>query len=661
MEHRWDDEAASTFDGLLGECVYGSRVLGADPALVLHGGGNTSVKVLMPDVHGEDTEVLYVKGSGWDLATIEASGFAPLRLGPVQRLADLSSLSDTRMVNELRINLLDAAAPNPSVEAILHASLPFTAVQHSHADAVLAITNTVDGEQRVRSLWGDRVVVIPYVMPGFDLAKACAERFAAESHDGTVAMVLLNHGIFTFGETTRQAYDRMIELVTEAETYVGSHAGIDLRQTATDAGPAESLSHEDVLEMARLRTRVSEAAGGSMIVRRTDNERAASFAALPDVGDIAHRGPATPDHIIRTKQFPLIGRNVEAYVDHYRSYFERNAARSEGVRSLDPAPRVIIDPDLGVLTAARRTVECDVAADIYLHTIDVITAAEGLGGYVALPEADLFEVEYWELEQAKLAKGGPRPPLVGEVAVVTGAASGIGAACAEALLADGAAVVGLDIADPIVDRFTDPSWLGLRADVTQLDSLERAVRTTVERFGGIDMVVAAAGIFGTSAPVAELDPVVWHKTMEVNLDGVMHLLSATHPILALSPLGGRVVIVGSKNVSAPGKGAAAYSASKAAVTQLGRIAALEWADDAITVNSIHPDGVFDTGLWTDQLIAERAANYGLDPESYKKRNLLHREITSHDVGGLIATMCGPAFGKVTGAQLPVDGGNERVI
>lgn len=696
MLNRWDEAEVARWAAMgdLGEITYGSRLVGADPALVLHGGGNTSIKGISTDAWGEPVPTLWVKGSGWDLATIEPPGFAPLRLEPVRRLAELAELSDTEMVNQLRIHLLDASAPNPSVEAILHALLPQRAVLHSHADAVLALTNTADGDARVRDLWGDRVVVVPYVMPGFDLARVCAAEWQAQAHDGTEAMVLLNHGIFTFGETTRQAYDSMIDRISEAEQCL-AQAGVPsfgvAGAGAGDDRSTRSISPEQVETMTELRAAISAAAGVPMLLRAVHDERVEAFCGRDDLASVAQRGPATPDHVIRTKQFPMVGRDVDAFVNGYRAYFERNRTRhaDNGSRSshgshegdssqtsltmLDPAPRVMLDPELGLWTAGRRAVDCDIAADIYLHTIDVICAAEALGGYVALGEADLFDVEYWELEQAKLARAGAPAALVGQVALVTGAASGIGQAAAAALAAAGAAVAGIDI-DPAVahahdgdsDRLHGSAWLGIEADVTDASAMTAAVASAVERFGGIDIVVAAAGIFGPSATLGDLADdaglgTAWQQTFDINVSGTANTLAAAHRVLRHSPAGGRVVIVGSKNVPAPGRGAAAYSASKAALTQLARVAALEWASDGITVNVVHPDGVFDTGLWSDELIDQRAAAYGLTSEQYRRRNLLGRELASADVGALIAQMCGPTFAHTTGAQIPQDGGSDRVI
>jgi NAD(P)-dependent dehydrogenase (short-subunit alcohol dehydrogenase family) len=416
------------------------------------------------------------------------------------------------------------------------------------------------------------------------------------------------------------------------------------------------------LELATLRAKVSELAGHPMIVTRHTDPRTAAFVARPDLASLATRGPATPDHVIRTKRWPLVGTDLDAYAADYRAYFDANSGR-RGVplTMLDPAPRVVLDPRLGMLTIGRRGTDSDIARDIYLHTMDVIEGAESLGGYQALPAEDLFDVEYWELEQAKLRLAGAAPAMAGKIAFVTGAASGIGRACAGALLAAGASVVGVDLSDSVADTFSGPEWLGLQLDVTDADATATAIRLGAERFGGLDVLVVAAGIFPASAPLASLDADAWRRTMAVNVDSVASLFSVAHPLLALAPGGGRVVVIASKNVPAPGPGAAAYSASKAALTQLSRVAALEWAGDGIHVNLVHPDAVFDTALWTPELIAERAARYGMSVDEYKRRNLLRTEITSADVGALTVALCGPAFVATTGAQIPIDGGSDRVI
>ena len=652
MEHKWRDADAAAFDGPLGECVYGSRLLGADPDLVLHGGGNTSVKAPFEDITGRTVDALYVKGSGWDLATIEAPGFTPLPLGRLQDLLALETLSDPDMMRELSAARLDPAAPQPSVETLLHAFLPYPAVQHSHADVIVTLTNLADGEARVREVFGDLVMVVPYVMPGFDLARTVVSLWRKQHHEGVVGMVLLNHGLFTFGATTRTAYDRHIRLITRAE-----------RRLEVRAPDPEPLAAASPLELADLRRRISEAAGKPMVMTRHIDSVAARFVRRSDLEGLATRGPLTPDHVIRTKRHPMVGTDVDRYAAGYRRYFadNRHRARTE-LTMLDPAPRVVVDPELGVLTVGETAAAAMIAADIYHHTMPVLEYSEDhLGGYVALGAGDLFEVEYWDLEQAKLRRAGVPPEFAGTVAVVTGAASGIGRACAAELLSRGCAVAGFDRDDAVVAAFDGPAWLGIAVDVTDPASQRAALDRTVERFGGVDIVVAAAGVFGRVAPVADLDTEGWRSVQAVNVDAVADLLAAVHPLLVRSPVGGRVVVIGSKNVPAPGRGAAPYSASKAAVTQLARVAALEWAGDGIRVNIVHPDGVFDTALWTDELIAERAAEYGMTTEEYRARNLLATEVTSRRVARAVTELCGSTFAATTGAQIPVDGGNERVV
>lgn len=656
MLNRWNAAPAPTFETPLDECVYGSRLLGAEVSLVLHGGGNTSVKITEEDIHGEPIDVLYVKGSGWDLDGIEAAGFAPLDLTRVRRLIDLDDLSDTAMVNELSAALIDPAAPAPSVEAILHAIVPDPAVQHAHPDAVLAISNTEGGEERLAKIYGSRVVVVPYAMSGFTAAKAAALALGRESNPDTIGFILMNHGVFTFGETSREAYERMTQVVTEAEDYLDRES-TGGRSPVPDSTPPET----DRLGLAALRRQLSTAAGTAMIMRRHRDASSWAFSLRGDVEEIASQGPATPDHVIWTKRVPLFGRDVEGYAEGYAAYYEEHAAGRGPLRMLDPAPRIIIDPEFGLLSAGPDLHAEQAAGDIYRQTIEIIESATGLGGYSVPPASDMFDLEYWDLEQAKLERVSEEGEFAGEIAVVTGAASGIGRACAAALVDMGAAVVGLDLNPAVVDALDAPGFLGIPCDVTSLDAVADALDTAVERFGGVDMLVASAGLFPESAPIASHDATVWRRAMAVNADGLVQLLALVHPLLCEAPRGGRVAMIGSKNVAAPGPGASAYSASKAAANQIARVAALEWAADGIRVNSVHPDAVFDTALWTAELLAERAARYGMTIEEYKRRNLLGVEISSAAVAAVVATLLGSVFTPITGAHIPIDGGNDRVI
>ncbi|WP_435627131.1 bifunctional aldolase/short-chain dehydrogenase [Candidatus Ferrigenium straubiae] len=655
MENLWNDTEAGKHKDILAERVYSSRLLGANTNLVLHGGGNTSVKGVSRDIFGEDIETLFVKGSGSDLATIEAKDFVAVRLDAMLKLSRLEKLSDIDMARELKLASLDPAAPAPSVEAILHALIPHRFVDHTHADAIVTITNTPDGEARIRELFGDEVIVLPYVMPGFYLAKLCAEVFPKQATPRTIGMVLMNHGIFSFGDTAKQAYDRMIDLVGRAEGYLQKHASL---VPSTGIEPTVDWSG-----LPELRKKVSAAAGFPMLLRSNSSSAALAFARHSSIAEISQRGPATPDHIIRTKRLPLLGRDVEAYAQAYRNYFEKNSASAKApLTMLDPAPRVILDAEFGLVSAGRSARDAQIVEDIYLHTQDIILRAEKLGGYRALGEAPLFSMEYWDLEQAKLKKAGAPKAFAGEVALVTGAASGIGRACVQSFLNRGAAVVGVDINPAIEASFGNRAdYLGITADLTSLPDIRHVIEQALRHYGGLDMLVLNAGVFPGGRKIAALSDEEWRKVMAVNLDSNLSIMREVHPLLKAAPRHGRVVVNGSKNVPAPGPGAVAYSASKAALTQAARVAALEWGADGIRVNVVHPNAVFDTGIWTPEVLAQRAAHYGMSVDDYKRNNVLHEEVTSKDVAELIAEMCGPLFSKITGAQLPIDGGNERVI
>lgn len=651
----WNDVEAREFVGDLEQRVYTSRLLGRDPSLVLHGGGNTSVKSAYVNLFGREEDLLYVKGSGWDLATIQAQGFSPTRLAPLVELSTLESLSDVQMANELRVAMIDAAAPSPSVEAILHAIIPYKFVDHTHADAVIALTNTPNGRERVEEVFGGEVLIVPYVMPGFKLVRLCAGLFP-QLTDSTQGMILLKHGAFTFGQTARESYERMIALVSKAEAY------LTRKVVPVALPPAKADSAELRAELAAFRGQVSRVAGFPMLMATHHDPQAVAFVSRDDLETAAARGPLTPDHSIRTKRLPQIGRDVAVYADDYRAYFEANAVRASApLTMLDPAPRVVLDREWGMVTLGRSARDTGIVEDIYRHTMTVIEQAQALGGYEALPAADIFDVEYWDLEQAKLRAGGKPAPLQGEIALVTGAASGIGKACAEALLGRGAAVVALDINPSVETMLKRPDFLGIRCDVSDEAQLTAALEQMARRFGGLDMLVLNAGVFPPSTPIHDLKLSDWDKVMRINLDANLSLMREAHPLLKHAPRGGKVVIVASKNVPAPGPGAAAYSASKAALTQLGRVAALEWGGDGIRVNMVHPNAVFDTGIWTEEVLAARAKHYGLSVEDYKTNNVLKVEVTSRDIGALVADLCGATFSRTTGAQIPIDGGNDRVI
>jgi len=661
MKSFWNDSLARKYQkDALALRVYTSRLIGREPSLVLHGGGNTSVKHSIRDSFGKNIDVLYVKGSGWDLSTIEKEGFAPVRLDVLQRLAEFKTLSDSDMVKIQRSAMLDPYAPNPSVEAILHAIIPFKFVDHTHADAVVAVSNTPGGEKRIRDIYGSRVLLVPYVMPGFILARKIYEMTRRVDWKKLEGIVLLHHGIFTFDDDAKKSYQNMIRLVSKAEGYLkkkGCRITSGRRIRKTIEAP------KDLLELASLRRAVARAAGIPMIALWDTGPNQLALSKLSGLRRVASQGPLTPDHIIRTKRIPVVlGRDFEkdvlTFVSDYKKYFNRFAS-SRHTR-LDSAPRWAVWPQKGTIAFGKSAKDAGIVSDIARHTSRAILWAERLGGWRALPPKELFEMEYWELEQAKIKKVKGAPVFQGKVALVTGAASGIGRACVEALYAQGAAVAALDIDPGIQKMFQQESVLGIMCDVTNPRSVDNAISAAIRRFGGLDILITNAGTFPPSERIAEMKPKTWQKSLEINLSGHQRMLQACVPYLSLG-IDPSVVVVGSKNVPAPGPGVSAYSVAKAGLTQLARVAALELAPAGIRVNVIHPNQVFDTAIWTREVLEKRARHYGMSVAAYKTNNLLKTEITSQNVADLICVMAGPVFAKTTGSQIPIDGGNERVI
>ena len=656
MKSLWQDNEAENFgNDPLQLRVYTSRLLGREPGLVLHGGGNTSVKVAVKNIFGDTEEILFVKGSGWDLATISANGFAPVRLEILRRMAALDRLSDTDMSRLQRSAMTDPEAPDPSIEAILHANIPYKYVDHTHADAVVTLTNNPRGEMLIREIYKERVLIVPYTHPGFKLAKKVLQLTQNADWEQLEGLILLNHGIFTFSNDARFSYERMIQLVSLAEDY--------LQQQGALNRVAQAEADEDLAMLAQIRQCVSRAKGNAMLARLDKSPQACGFANLSDAPAIAARGPITSDHLIRTKPFPVIlTKNFKADIAEfaaiYQSYFDRNTDGSQ--ICLDSAPRWGIWPCYGTIAFGRNVKETTIVADIVSHTIRAMQIGEAIGGWNFLSEKQMFDMEYWELQQTKLHKNVPAPQLQGKIALITGAASGIGFACAQKLHEMGAAVVGLDINPEITRIFDQKDLVGITCDITDYEAVKRAVEMTVRLFGGLDILIPNAGIFTATQKIEDLDEQIWNRSMEINLSSNQRLLKICIPYLRQG-IDATVVFISSKNVPAPGPGAAAYSVAKAGQTQLARIAALELGCDGIRVNVVHPNAVYDTALWTPEVLESRACHYGCTVEEYKTNNCLKTEVSSKDVAALVCAMVGPAFAKTTGAQVPIDGGNERVI
>lgn len=655
MKSSWSNkEAKKCGKNLLKMRVYTSRLLGKEEDLVLHGGGNTSVKIREKNIFGEKEEILYVKGSGWDLATIEEPGFAPVKLSALHDLVKLDQLSDMDMVKYQRMAMTDPSAPNPSVEAILHGIIPYTFVDHTHADAVVVITNTPGGRNRIEEIYGKNMMIITYVMPGFILAKTIYEMTKGVEWDSLDGMILLNHGVFTFDHDPKASYEKMIDIVSKAEDY--------LRKEGAKETKGSKAVKIDPMKLAAIRKDVSEIWGMPVLSRLDASPASVGFSNLASAKKITGRGPLTPDHIIRTKRTPVYissnhKKDLDAFTKAYDAYYEKY---HNGEQQLDQAPRWAVIPGYGTLSFGPSVKHVKIIEDISRHTKKAIVQAEKLGRWKALGQMDLFEMEYWSLEQAKLKKAAAPKMFQGKVALVTGAASGIGMACVKSLVAQGAVVAAMDINEKIETCFNQKEVLGLICDITSQKQLRHCLQKTISAFGGLDMIVSNAGIFPKSARIADMNADIWDKSLELNVTSHQRLLQLCLPYLELG-FDPAVVIIGSKNVPAPGPGASAYSVAKAGLTQLGRVAAMELGGKGIRVNILHPNAVYDTGIWTDEVLSARAKHYGLTVEEYKTNNILRSEVTSKDVADLAVSMLGPLFAKVTGAQLPVDGGNDRVI
>jgi rhamnose utilization protein RhaD (predicted bifunctional aldolase and dehydrogenase)/NAD(P)-dependent dehydrogenase (short-subunit alcohol dehydrogenase family) len=643
--------------------VYTSRLIGRDPRLVLHGGGNTSVKTRLADEVGEPVEVLCVKGSGWDLASIEPAGLPALRLEPLRALRALPTLGDEDMANALRVRLLDAGAPNPSVETLLHAFLPHRFVDHSHADAILALVDQAPARAEVlcREAFGDRLAVVPYVMPGFALAKLAAEVY--EANPETEGLVLLQHGLFTYGATARESYERHIEAVRRAEGLIAARRR---RQVAVSAGPPDVRYR---LLAPVLRGRLG---GGERRYVLTLRENSAIRDFVDDAGlaSLACRGPITPDHVIRTKRDPLILAGVRgldgaglaalidarlaAYREAYGAYVQRQIAAKRVTRTaLDPDPRVVLVPGLGLVGAGPTEKDARIAADIYEHTIAVIRDAESAGRYEALAEPDIFDMEYWSLEQAKLGKTTP-PPLAGRVVYVTGAASGIGAATASRFARAGAHLFLVDRNEEALAVITaELGCAGQVVDVTDEAAVEESLGRVVDRFGGLDGVVSNAGT-APQAPICECPSDLLRRSLEVNLLAHQWVAAAATRILRAQGLGGFLLFNASKAAFNPGEGFGPYAVPKAGVVALMKQYALEGGRFGIRAGAVNADRV-RTGLFPPEMIEARARARGIPPDEYFRSNLLGREVTAADVAAAFLSLA--LSESTTGAVLPVDGGN----
>jgi rhamnose utilization protein RhaD (predicted bifunctional aldolase and dehydrogenase)/NAD(P)-dependent dehydrogenase (short-subunit alcohol dehydrogenase family) len=678
MKSRWSDaDFKSVVDGYTARGInrdlairtYTTRLLGADPELVLHGGGNTSVKTVYTDLDGSEVNVLCVKGSGWDMGTIEPQGLPAVRLEPLQALTRFDTLSDDNMVMLQRRLLMNPSAPNPSVEAVLHAVMPFRHVDHTHANAIVSLTNQPQGAALIRDLYPDSIIV-PYVMPGFDLAKVCDAAMKAEPE--ARGMILLKHGIFTWSDDPREAYEAMIAMIAAAEARLARGRALPFSGVTLPTAVLPAATVAPILRGAISIDTGVEGRPKRFVLEHRASAQVMDFCNAVNASALASRGNATPEHVLRIKRtgialaapsdavdFAATVRDaVQAYVTDYTSYFTRNNARFGGTKiMLDPMPRVFYVAGVGLFAAAASAKEARAAADVAEATVEVITKAEGIDAFEALPEADLFDIEYWSLEQAKLA-GHIEKPLSRQVAVVTGAASGLGLAVAEALRADGAEVALLDITeDALLREAKRLGGIGIVCDVTDPAAVDAAISEVAARLGGVDILISNAGAAFQGA-LTDVADAVFHKAFDLNFWGHHNTARAVVRVMKLQGTGGAIVFNVSKQAVNPGPDFGPYGTSKAALMALMRQYAVEHGGDGITSNAVNADRI-RTGLMTDQMVAERSKARGLTPEAYMRGNLVRREVTAADVAAAFLHLA--KVRTSTGAVLTVDGGNVAAM
>lgn len=679
MQSRWSEAEAQEFvtryaskgvNADLAVRTYTTRLLGSDPRMVLHGGGNTSVKTIVKDQLGEDVEVICIKGSGWDMGVIEPAGLPAVRLAPLRKLRALDKLSDEDMVNFQRINLLDSTSPNPSVETLLHAFLPHKFIDHVHSTAVLALTDQPDNKALVEEVYGDRVAYVPYTIPGFALAKSVADVF--DKNPNVEGLVLLQHGIFTVGDSAEQAYSRMIEFVTMAEERL-THQRKPLAKAAL---PAKLASVPEIAPILRGAVALEKNAYAGTAKRQIldfrTNEQILAYVNGAELSRYSQKGVVTPDHTIRTKNWPMIvpapeaGKlgewagevraAVDVFVARYHDYFARNNDKSPvKKKELDPLPRVILVPGVGMFGLGATAKDAAIAADIAENAIAVISDAEAIGEYSCISEYDMFEVEYWSLEQAKLGKSNEKA-LSRQVAVITGGGSGIGAATAKAMAGQGAEVAildrDLDAAKAAAKKIGGKA-LAVQCDVTDPASIKSAFDRVVSAFGGVDIVVSNAGA-AWQGTIGTVDDETLRKSFELNFWAHQNVAQNAVRVMQAQGTFGSLLFNTSKQAVNPGKDFGPYGLPKAATLFLVKQYALDHGKDGIRSNAVNADRI-RTGLLTDEMVASRSKARGLSEVDYMAGNLLKREVTAEDVADAFVYLA--TASKTTAAVVTVDGGN----
>jgi rhamnulose-1-phosphate aldolase/alcohol dehydrogenase len=679
MRSRWNEAEAASLSGL-DLLAYASRLIGAETSLVVWGGGNTSIKLAERDHRSRAVDVLRVKGSGSDLKSIQRKDFPGVRMEDIRALLEREDMGDQEMVDYLARALQEPGGPRPSIETLLHGFLPAHAVVHTHADAIVSLTNNDRGRDVLGEVYGKDVIALAYRRPGFRISREVADAIA--QHPEAKALILEQHGTITWGATIREAYEGTIELITRAEEAIAART----RGRQAFGGPRvpalEATQRRAVALTVAPRLRGLLSRRRRQIITFDDAAPVVDFVSSVDAPTVSQVGPATPDHTIYTKRLACfapvdepgdptrtltaIEAGLAAFERDYTAYFDRH--RFEGAELVDSLPRIVLVPGLGMFTAGRDRRTAGIVSDMYHHTIDVMANATAFGRYVSLTARDAFDVEYWPLELYKLTLAPPEKELARRIALVTGGASGIGRAVARRLAAEGAHVVIGDVdeagarttADEIVRAVGGGRAIGLRMDVTDEASVRASLEEAVLAFGGLDVLVSNAGI-AHSAPVAEMALQDWERSFAVNSTGHFLVAREAMRVLIRQGIGGALVFVATKNVMAPGKDFAAYSAAKAAEAQLAKVLALEGAPHGIRANIVNPDAVFqDSKLWSEEVRRQRAATQGIAVEAledfYRKRNLLGVRVLPEDVAEAVLFLASDRSAKTTGCTITVDGG-----
>ena len=646
----------------LEQLVQRSNEIGDDASLVVYGGGNTSAKGVLVDHLGREQRVMWVKGSGADMRGSTASDYPALRLDDLLPLLARDDMSDEEMTDLVARALLDPGARRPSIETLLHAFLPYTHIDHVHADAICALTNHAEGPRIVAEALGDGFAYVDWMRPGFTLSKVVAD---LGDRDG---VVLAHHGLITWGESSDECWQRTEAAVDRARAY------LDALPLRVDAPAHVPDMPEEEVERLLLRLRGAMSRTGRRVLRIDTRLRAA--ADHPLLSEIVAAGVSSADHMLRIKPRSVVSTSsdtatddIDGYVTEYSAYVDRNSdSMPEGFGMHDPMPRVVLVPGLGAVTTGGTLRDAEVAADIALHTHGVAaTVADRIGTPVGLDDRETFRFDYWPMELYKLTLRPPAPDLAGFIAIVTGSASGIGRGIALELAARGASLVladldgaGLDEAGASIREAGGTAPVLVAGDQSDESVVEDTVRQAVRTFGGLDGAVINAGI-GVTGTLEELTLDQWNAAMRINLASGFLMTRATMRVIKEQGSGGSLVYVASKNAFGPGAGFGAYSVSKAGMVQLMRIAALEGGAAGIRANAINPDAVFDNSrLWDGGLREERAAAHGIAPgdleDFYASRNLLKRRVTTADVAATAAFLLSDASSRTTGAVIPVDGG-----